>query len=89
MAELAAKGLNPSVVADQYGRLTFTSTLAEGVVHLLTHPVPYGTYNLTNGGPSIWYEIARTSSDWSGREPSDVTATTTREYGSGKQLAPR
>jgi len=90
MAELAAKGIKPSVVADQYGRLTFTSTLAAGILHLLSTAAPYGTYNLTNDGPvESWYEIARTVYGLVGREPSDVTATTTDEYGAGKQLAPR
>jgi len=90
MAELAAKDIKPAVVADQYGRLTFTSTLAAGIIHLLSTAAPYGTYNLTNDGPvESWYEIARTVFGLVGREPSDVTATTTEEYGTGKQLAPR
>ena len=90
MAELAAKGIAPSVVADQYGRLTFTSTLAEGIVHLLTTDAPYGTYNLTNDGPvASWCEIALTVFGLVGRNPSDVIPTTTAEYGAGKQLAPR
>ena len=35
MASLAAKGVKPSVVADQTGRLTFTADLAAGIIHLL------------------------------------------------------
>ena len=90
MAELAAKGVSPSVVADQYGRLTFTSDLAAGIVHLLSTSARSGTYNLTNDGPTVsWYDIAQTVFRIVGREPSDVTATTTEAYGAGKQLAPR
>ncbi|HEY3408024.1 MAG TPA: sugar nucleotide-binding protein [Propionicimonas sp.] len=90
MAELAAKGIGPAVVDDQYGRLTFTSTLAAGIVHLLSAAAPYGTYNLTNEGPvASWCEVARTVFGLVGREPSEVTAITTGEYGAGKQLAPR
>ncbi len=49
-----------SVVDDQVGRLTFMSTLARAIVHLIETGAPFGTYNVSNGGePASWYEIAR------------------------------
>ncbi|MGY5766697.1 SDR family oxidoreductase, partial [Brachybacterium sp. DNPG3] len=36
MARLAEKGVDPSVVDDQVGRLTFADDLAAGIEHLLT-----------------------------------------------------
>jgi dTDP-4-dehydrorhamnose 3,5-epimerase len=90
MADLAARGVSPGVVDDQYGRLTFTSTLAAGIIHLLSGSAPYGTYNLTNSGPTAsWYDIACTVYAASGRDAGDVHPVSTSEYGQGKQLAPR
>jgi dTDP-4-dehydrorhamnose 3,5-epimerase len=34
MKGLAERGIKPSVVGDQFGRLTFTEDLAEGIKHL-------------------------------------------------------
>ncbi|MCB0912046.1 MAG: sugar nucleotide-binding protein [Propionibacteriaceae bacterium] len=90
MADLAAKGVSPGVVDDQFGRLTFTTTLAAGIVHLLTTGAPYGTYNLTNDGPSkSWAQLAAQVYAAAGRDPGDVHPVTTSEYGEGKSLAPR
>ena len=50
MKSLADKGIKPSVVNDQIGRLTFADDLASGIKHLLDTAAPYGTYNLTNDG---------------------------------------
>ena len=36
MASLADRGIDPSVVDDQYGRLTFADDLAAGIVHLIS-----------------------------------------------------
>lgn len=90
MAELAERGISPSVVNDQYGRLTFTSTLASGIVHLLTLEAPHGTYNLTNDGPTrSWAELAAQVFARVGRDPADVRPISTDAYGQGKQLAAR
>ena len=90
MAELAERGISPSVVNDQYGRLTFTSTLAAGIVHLLATGAPYGTYNLTNDGPTrSWAELAAQVFATVGRDPADVRPISTDAYGQGKQLAAR
>jgi dTDP-4-dehydrorhamnose 3,5-epimerase len=90
MADLAGRGISPGVVSDQYGRLTFTSTLAEAILHLLDSSAPFGTYNLTSDGPSAsWCDLAREVFTASGRDAADVTPVTTDEYGQGKNLAPR
>ena len=47
MLSLAARGVDPSVVNDQFGRLTFTSELARAIRHLTQTRAPYGTYNVS------------------------------------------
>ncbi|MGC3954943.1 MAG: bifunctional dTDP-4-dehydrorhamnose 3,5-epimerase family protein/NAD(P)-dependent oxidoreductase [Propionicimonas sp.] len=90
MADLAAKGVSPTVVADQYGRLTFTEDLAAGIVHLVGTAAPYGTYNLSNTGPvQSWAEIAADVFELCGRDRADVTPITTAEYAAGKLVSPR
>lgn len=90
MAELAGTGVSPTVVDDQFGRLTFTSDLAAGIVHLLATQVPSGTYNLSNDGEArSWCDIARDVFAQCGRSVEDVTGITTQEYALGKLLAPR
>lgn len=81
MQDLAARGVKPSVVNDQIGRLTFTDTLARGIRHLLETGAPYGTYNLTNEGqPVSWADIAKIVFEKSGKSPSDVQPVSTAEY---------
>jgi dTDP-4-dehydrorhamnose reductase / dTDP-4-dehydrorhamnose 3,5-epimerase len=81
MQDLAARGIKPSVVNDQIGRLTFTDTLARGIRHLLETGAPYGTYNLTNEGqPVSWADIAKIVFEKSGKSPSDVQPVSTAEY---------
>lgn len=90
MASLAEKGVSPSVVADQVGRLTFTGELARATAHLLAAESPYGVYNVTNSGPAqSWADIARAVFERCGRSGSDVTDVTTEEYAAGKPTAPR
>jgi dTDP-4-dehydrorhamnose 3,5-epimerase/reductase len=90
MQDLAAKGASPSVVDDQVGRLTFTAELVRATRHLLDSGAPYGTYNVSNGGPSMsWAEVARAVFRLSGREESDVTPISSATYAEGKELAPR
>lgn len=90
MASLAANGVKPTVVTDQFGRLTFTTDLAAGILHLLTTEAAPGTYNLTNSGPiSSWHQIAQEVFVFCGRSAADVGAVTAAEYGAGKSLAPR
>ena len=90
MLSLARRGIEPSVVNDQYGRLSFTATIADGIVHLLDSGAAYGTYNLTNGGQSAsWADIAAEVFAAAGRERSAVTGVSTAEYFAGKQVSPR
>ena len=90
MASLADRGVSPSVVDDQHGRLTFTGEIVRAVVHLLATQAPFGTYNVTNAGPSqTWADIAREVFVLRGREAADVTPVSTAAYGAGKELAPR
>ena len=90
MASLARQGVSPSVVSDQVGRLTFTSDLAAGIIHLLTVDAPFGTYNLSGEGPVMsWAEVAARVFELCGRERADVTFVTTEEYFAGGDAAPR
>jgi dTDP-4-dehydrorhamnose 3,5-epimerase/reductase len=90
MVSLADRGVEPGVVDDQYGRLTFSSELAAGIVHLIRTDAPFGTYNLSSDGPvQTWADIARAVFEARGRPASAVAGVTTESYGVGKQLAPR
>ena len=91
MLGLAEKGISPTVVADQIGRLTFTNELVRAIDHLLTNQSPYGTYNVTNDGPlASWAEITRKIFNLAGYDNLTVTDTTTAEYFADKEgIAPR
>lgn len=81
MLDLAGRGVDPSVVADQIGRPTFADDLARGVVELLDRAAPFGTYNLTNSGePASWAEVARATFQLAGHSPQRVADTSTEEY---------
>lgn len=81
MATLAQRGINPTVVSDQTGRLTFTTDIAAGIQHLLNTRAPHGTYNLTGAGePASWADIARTVYQLTGHDPARITDVTTAEY---------
>ncbi len=85
MLDLGKKGIEPAVVNDQIGRLTFTSELVGGIDHLLKNNCEYGIYNLTNSGnPSSWADIAREIFKLSGLG-CKVTDITTAEYYRGKE----
>ena len=91
MQTLAEKGVKPSVVNDQVGRLTFTEDLSGGIKHLLNTSAPFGTYNLTNDGePASWADIARVVFELSGKSANDITPVATAEYFKDKpEAAPR
>ncbi|REE03770.1 dTDP-4-dehydrorhamnose reductase [Citricoccus muralis] len=90
MQQLAERGIAPSVVSDQIGRLTFTQDLAEAIIHLRNGNAPYGTYNLTNSGePGSWAEVARCVYTHTDRPARDVTEVSTEEYFAGKSVARR
>jgi dTDP-4-dehydrorhamnose reductase len=90
MESLALNGVSPAVVNDQIGRLTFAAELARATRHLLDARAPYGTYNVTNAGPSqSWADVAREVFRLLGREVTDVRTISSAEYARGKELAPR
>jgi dTDP-4-dehydrorhamnose reductase len=85
MLELGKKGVAPSVVSDQIGRLTFTKELVRAIELLLKDNHEYGIYNVSNGGdPVNWADITRSIFNIAGFEQ-QVTDTTTAEYYAGKE----
>lgn len=91
MLGLAAKGISPTVVSDQIGKLTFTSELVRAIEHLLVNKASYGVYNVSNEGASVsWADITRQIFSIAGHNELTVTNTTTAEYYAGKEgIAPR
>jgi dTDP-4-dehydrorhamnose 3,5-epimerase len=90
MASLAERGIKPSVVNDQVGRLSFTQDIAAGIRHLLQSGAAYGTYNLSNNGdPQSWADIAADVFELAGSSRDDVTGVSTAQYFEGKAAAPR
>ena len=91
MVSLAEKGINPSVVNDQIGRLTFTVDLSQAIKHLLRTKSPFGLYNFSNEGhPSSWAEIACLVFELTGHDSSRVTGVSTQKFFEGKNgIAPR
>lgn len=90
MAHLAERGVEPAVVNDQIGRLTFAEDIASAIRHLLETRASYGTYNVSNDGvPQSWADIAATVYALVGASPERVTRVTTSEYFRDKLAAPR
>ncbi len=81
MASLAERGVDPRVVDDQHGRLTFTEDLAAAIRHLLTERPAYGTYHVSNGGPVVsWADVAKRVYELTGHDPARVTPVSTADY---------
>ena len=90
MADLADRNVSPSVVNDQFGRLTFTDTLSSGIAHLIKSRADFGTYNLTNSGAVCsWAEIATEIYRLRGTTTGTVIPVRTRDYEQGKTVSPR
>lgn len=90
MSGLADRGVSPSVVDDQRGRLTFTDDLVAATLHLLSTEAEYGTYHVSCEGPvQSWADIAADIFELRGRAADDVVRVSTEEYGADKQMAPR
>lgn len=91
MIGLAEKDISPTVVGDQIGRLTFTTTLVDAIDHLLSINAASGIYNVSNGGePASWADVTRAIFHELGRDDLSVTDTTTAEYFASKpEAAPR
>ncbi|WP_298743458.1 bifunctional dTDP-4-dehydrorhamnose 3,5-epimerase family protein/NAD(P)-dependent oxidoreductase [uncultured Microbacterium sp.] len=81
MASLAERGIDPKVVDDQIGRLTFTTDIARGIRHLLDTGAAFGVYNLTGAGDATsWAEVARRVFAATGHDPERVTGVSTEDY---------
>ncbi|NYD54940.1 dTDP-4-dehydrorhamnose 3,5-epimerase [Microbacterium pseudoresistens] len=92
MAALAEKGVDPAVVDDQIGRLTFTPDIARGIRHLLDSGATHGVYNLTGSGETgSWADIAREVYALTGHDPARVTGVSTADYyaSAAGPIAPR
>ena len=91
MASLAERGIDPAVVADQHGRLTFADDLADALLHLVTTDAPTGTFHMANSGDVVtWHDVARWVFEDTGHDAARVSATTTAAYMAGKEgVAPR
>lgn len=59
MLRLAKDHDRLTVVNDQFGRPTWTRTLAEFITHLVDTKSLYGTYQLSNDDSCSWYEFAK------------------------------
>lgn len=81
MASLAERGIDPSVVDDQIGRLTFTEDIAAAIDYLITAQPDSGLYNLSAGGsPLSWADIAKWVFTLTGHDPGRVTPVSTDVY---------
>jgi dTDP-4-dehydrorhamnose reductase/dTDP-4-dehydrorhamnose 3,5-epimerase len=90
MASLAARGVNPAVVNDQWGRPTFTTDLAAAILHLIEVRAEYGTYNVTNEGETTtWSDLARVVFTLTGYDLDRVTGMSADEYFADKFSALR
>ena len=90
MFRLGQKGISPTVVSDQVGRLTFTNKLVQIIDHLLTNKSAFGVYNATNDGePASWADITREIFKLANFDL-QVTNSSTKEYFANKpEAAPR
>lgn len=91
MKSLAERGVEPTVVADQHGRPTFTKDLAGAILHLVEAGCEYGTYHVSNTGDVItWADLAKTVFEATGHSPDRVTPVTTEQYFAKAEIfAPR
>lgn len=59
MQKLAETRDQLTVVDDQFGRPTWTRTLAEFMVFVINEKAPYGIYHLSNENSCSWYAFAK------------------------------
>jgi dTDP-4-dehydrorhamnose 3,5-epimerase len=84
MASLAERGVDPRVVNDQIGRLSFTDDIARTMRHLIEKRPTFGLYNVSASGDSAsWYDIARSVYEAGGHDGRRVTGVSTDEYFAG------
>lgn len=58
MQKLAQTHPKLTVVNDQFGRPTWTRTLAEFMTYLVAQQAEYGVYHLSNDNPATWFDFA-------------------------------
>lgn len=81
MLNLGERGVDPTVIDDQTGRLTFATEVAECIQHLLSTHAPFGVYNLSSGGEAMsWFEIARSVFKQAGHNPDRVKPISSIDY---------
>ncbi|KAA9085083.1 sugar nucleotide-binding protein [Microbacterium radiodurans] len=81
MASLAERGIDPKVVDDQFGRLTFTDDIARGIRHLIETRAAFGIYNLSGAGDeSAWVDVAADVFELTGHDRSRVSPVSTDVY---------
>ncbi len=90
MLDLGKKGIDPTVIADDTGRPTFTGELVRAIDHLLTSSTAYGLYNCSNEGePVSWANLTRATFECANLT-NTVTDITNEEYYKDKpEAAPR
>ncbi|KAF1304824.1 dTDP-4-dehydrorhamnose reductase [Enterococcus sp. JM9B] len=59
MQKLAEARDTLTVVNDQFGRPTWTRTLAEFMTFIIAKKAPFGVYHLSNDGVCSWYDFAK------------------------------
>ncbi|RBR27488.1 dTDP-4-dehydrorhamnose reductase [Enterococcus cecorum] len=59
MQKLAETRDELTIVNDQFGRPTWTRTLAEFMYFVIDHKAPFGIYHLSNDNACSWYEFAK------------------------------
>ena len=59
MQKLAETRDELTIVNDQFGRPTWTRTLAEFMYFVIEHKAPFGIYHLSNDNACSWYEFAK------------------------------
>ena len=77
MQRLAETHPKLTVVSDQFGRPTWTRTLAEFMLYLIEQNAEYGIYHLSNEGSCSWYEFAK---EILKDKKIEVTPVTSEEY---------
>ena len=77
MLHLAKSQPKITVVNDQFGRPTWTRTLAEFMVFAWEHALQFGTYHLANAGSCSWYEFAQ---EILKNQPVQVVPVTSQQY---------
>lgn len=90
MLRLGAQGISPSVINDDVGRPTFTTTLVGAIDHLLSQISDYGTYNVSDDGePTSWAGLTREIFKSAGFNLSVTNVTDNDYYADKPNASPR